>query len=323
MVDQFGRRIEYMRLSITDRCNLRCQYCMPNGITLARHCDLLTYEEMLRICKIAVKLGVSKFKITGGEPLVRLGCINFIRNLKELPGVKEVTLTTNGLLLPAYLEELKQIGIDGINISLDTLDDLEYRKLTGYGNQAIPHLLTIIQTCLDLGIKTKINTVLLADNLNSLCDIAGLAKNRSLDVRFIELMPIGEGAKVKGITAAEALARLKVRWNDLHPTSEKRGNGPASYYRSKQLQGRIGFIHAVSQQFCNDCNRIRLTSSGILKPCLCYEQGKELAPLLRGGVSDLTLMETIAEQISLKPRRHCFSDRNSITEHKVMSQIGG
>ncbi len=321
MTDRFGRTIDYMRVSITDRCNLRCKYCMPKGIALMRHRDILRFEEMLRLCSIAARLGITKFKITGGEPLVRLGSADFIARLKSVPGVEQVTLTTNGVLLKEHLDELLAAKIDGINISADTLDADVFRALTGCGEKT--NLERIISECARRGVKTKVNAVLLQETFGGVAELAGLARYLPVDVRFIELMPVGEAVGMKGVGMKAALERLREYWPDLRPVDEKRGNGPASYYASKSLLGRIGFISAMSHSFCDNCNRVRLSSAGILKPCLCYEEGKDLRTSLRAGASDGELLTRMRACIESKPQAHCFGSAENVTERNAMSAIGG
>lgn len=322
MTDQYGRVIDYMRVSITDRCNLRCRYCMPEGVVLAEHGDLLTYEEILRVCRAAVSLGIVKFKITGGEPLVRRGCTDFIARLKALPGVEQVTLTTNGLLLSKHLAALCQAGIDGINISLDTMDGAVYRELTGSDADAST-VVQAVRECTARGLRVKTNTVLLERTLPGVVELAALARELPVDVRFIELMPIGEGAALKGVPMDAALGLLRERWPDLHPVEERRGNGPARYYACRNLMGRIGFIDAVSHRFCGRCNRVRLTSTGMLKPCLCYEEGTDFRALLRADRDDAALRNAIQACVWRKPQAHCFARSREITERGAMNQIGG
>lgn len=323
MIDQYGRKIDYMRVSVTDRCNLRCAYCMPDGIELIRHEDLRTYEELLHLCRIAVSSGIVKFKITGGEPLVRRGCTEFIRQLKRMPGVEQVTITTNGTLLPVYLEELWEAGIDGINISLDTLEESAYCHLTKSPQDTLKKVLEALDACLERGIKVKVNTVLLESTFESIDALVELAKAKPADVRLIELMPIGVGVKMKGASIEMALRRLKELLPDLHSVNEKRGNGPARYFHSESLIGHIGLIDAVSHSFCSECNRIRLTSTGVLKPCLCYDMGTDLGELLHRGLPDEALQEEMKRCIAHKPKAHCFSHKEAITERKGMNRIGG
>lgn len=323
MKDQFDRNIDYMRISITDRCNLRCAYCMPRDIRKKEHEEILTYEEILRICRAAVTLGIAKFKITGGEPLVRRGCVPFMQSLKELPGSAQVTLTTNGILLAGYLDTLADCGIDGINISIDSLDAKKYKELTGCAGAEVAKVLAALERGASLGLRMKVNAVLLDQTEEDLTALASIAARHPIDVRFIELMPIGEGRARKGMPIGQALKILRCSWPDLAPTSETRGNGPARYYRSRGLLGRIGCIDALSHAFCGGCNRVRLTSTGYLKPCLSYEEGTDLRALLRGGATDDELCLTLQNGIYCKPRAHSFLDKSGATEHRNMNQIGG
>ena len=322
MTDQFGRNIDYLRVSVTDRCNLRCRYCMPDGVCLAAHEDILRYEEILRICEMAVRLGITKFKVTGGEPLARRGCVDFIRALKALPGVEQVTLTTNGLLLATVLNELEEIGIDGINISLDSLDGALFAALSGGPLDGPQRVLACLDECIGRGIRTKVNAVLLEENRAEWPKLAALAA-RGADVRFIEKMPIGPGRELRGADPDEALRDLQAHWPDLHPVDEARGNGPARYFASAALKGRIGVIDAVSHKFCSSCNRVRLTSTGRLKPCLCYDDNADLRALVRGGAADDELLAVMRQTIYAKPRAHCFDAVQDITERRGMNQIGG
>lgn len=320
MRDQFSREIDYIRFSITDRCNLRCRYCMPQGVPLGCHQDLLSFEEFLEVARAAVELGITRFKVTGGEPLVRRGCLNFLRRLKSLPGVEQVTLTTNGALLAPLVPDLAGMGLDGVNISLDDPTPEGFRAITGF--DLLPQVLEGLSTCVAAGLKTKLNCVLLPGCEGRLPAMAAFAQGRPVDVRFIEVMPIGEGARHPGPTREQALAILRQRWPDLHPVEETRGNGPAHYYASTGLTGRIGMIDAVSHKFCAECNRVRLTSTGMLKPCLCYGEGTDLRAVLRGSAPG-ELKQVLAAAIWSKPQAHCFDSGARITEHKNMSEIGG
>ena len=322
MRDALGREINYMRLSITDRCNLRCCYCMPAaGVTPIVHDDILRYEELLRIAQAAAALGIDRFKVTGGEPLVRRGVADFIRALKALHGVRQVTLTTNGLLLPSMLDALLAAGMDAVNISLDTLDNAQYQAVTRSAHTA-DEVLRAVRLCAGR-LPTKINAVLLPETASQLIPLSHLAQELPVDVRFIEQMPIGTGKTASAEAETSVLGRLRAVWPDLAPVEERRGNGPARYFAAGQLKGRIGLIQAVSHAFCTDCNRVRLTSTGFLKPCLCYDEGTDLKPLLRGGADDAALAAAMKQAISQKPAAHCFAQRQNITEHKSMSQIGG
>lgn len=323
MLDRFGRNIEYMRVSITEKCNLRCRYCMPNGKDCPTCDDTLSRAELLRICCAAVSLGVTKFKITGGEPLMRRDCVEIIKDIKSTPGVEEVTLTTNALYLAPLLPALVSAGVDGINISLDSLTPERYARITGAAPTMLSHTLDTIDACCKFGIKTKVNCVLLNETSDEVTALARLAKDKSLDVRFIELMPIGLGAHTERTDPDTALAAIQEMWPQIHPTGEKRGNGPAHYYEIPGFKGKIGFIDAVSHKFCSECNRVRLTSTGLLKPCLCYGESTDLKAVIRSGADDEALCTALSRAIYSKPRAHCFDTRENITETHMMSQIGG
>lgn len=323
MLDQYGRKIDYLRISVTDRCNLRCRYCMPEPIAAVRHEDILRYEEILRICRAAAELGITKFKVTGGEPLVRAGCADFIAALKKQPGTEQVTLTTNGLLLEKNLDALTAAGLDGVNISLDTTDNERFRRITGYSGDGADTLQRVLRECCAKELKAKINSVLLEETEADAPTLAAIAAELPVDVRFIELMPIGFGTTMKRVSPDNILSSLRERWPDLAPTDETRGNGPAHYYKSAALLGRIGFIDAVSHKFCAECNRVRLTSTGQLKPCLCYADSADLRALIRGGCTDDELREALRIAVYNKPRAHCFGTDTAVTEKHIMSQIGG
>ncbi|OUQ15870.1 GTP 3',8-cyclase MoaA [Lachnoclostridium sp. An14] len=321
MRDQYGRDIHYLRISVTDRCNLRCAYCMPEGIKQLPHGEILRYEEILRICRQAVKLGICHFKVTGGEPLVRRGILDFLRELKAMDGAETVTLTTNGLLLSEAAGELAAMNIDGVNISLDTAGREDYAAITG--RDAFETVDRAIREVVRLGIPTKCNCVLLSGGENRILPVVEYARRLPVDVRFIELMPIGAGAGGGGLSAAAAREILGKEYPDLAPAEEKRGFGPARYEASARLKGRIGWIDAVSHSFCQGCNRVRLTSTGLLKPCLCYGDGTDVKSLLRGGCGDEELKTALAQAIYGKPRAHCFDGGGPVTESHTMAEIGG
>ena len=312
--------VKALCLHVAHDCNLRCKYCMPHGVEFTPHEQILTYEEFLRIAQVAVRLGITRFKITGGEPLVRKGVTDFIVALKRLPGVEEVTLTTNGVRLAELVPALKEAGVDGVNISLDAADPETFQAITGFDQ--LGNVLAGLDASLAAGLHTKINFVLLAGCEGRVLPVAKLAQSRPVDVRFIEVMPIGAGAESRGLAPAEARKLLLAQWPDLHPVEEHRGNGPAHYDASARLLGRIGWIEAVSHAFCASCNRARVTSTGLLKPCLCYGEGTDLRALLRGGAGDAALEQAMAATIYEKPRSHCFGT-GQITEQHVMAAIGG
>ena len=261
MLDKLNRKIDYLRISVIDRCNLRCVYCMPEeGVESIPHEEILTYDEILRICETVSQLGIKKIKITGGEPLVRKDIVNLIRDIKNLDKIEQVTLTTNGILLYDMLDDLYDAGIDAINISLDTLKKDNFKQITR--RDGLEKVLMAIDKAYDLGIRVKINCLAIRDfNINELADIANFAKDREIDVRFIELMPIGFGKKYTQIDNDEILSILESNFGAFEQVTEKRGNGPAKYYKNKDMKGCIGFISAISHEFCESCNRIRLTSN--------------------------------------------------------------
>ena len=320
MKDKSGRSINYLRISVTDKCNFRCRYCMPDPVPDVEHEEILRYEEILRICEAAVRLGIRKFKITGGEPLVRTACVDFMRCLKETDGVETVTLTTNGMFVKEHIDEFKHMGLDGINISLDTLDRKQFHRLTG--TDGVDAVVDAVAACVSAGLKTKINSVLLSETKSQILRLAHLAQEMPVDVRFIEVMPIGFGRFEKGPTEDAVLQILQAEYPDLAYRRDVRGNGPAVYYGSSLLQGYIGFIAANTHRFCDECNRMRLTSTGFLKPCLCYDSGIDLKAVLRGGSGD-SLTAALTRAVKSKPQGHCFSHIGEITENKTMNRIGG
>ena len=320
MIDSYGRTINYMRISVTDRCDLRCRYCMPaEGIEKVDMSRILTYEEILRICSAAADLGISRFKITGGEPLVRKGCTSLIAEMKRIPGVEQVTLTTNEQQLAAVIDELAAAGLDGINISMDSLKSDRYSLITGGGDQR--RTLNAIDESIRAGINTKVNCLLQKQiNDDEILDFAAFAFEKGIDVRFIEIMPVGYGNPDAGLSNDEVLDRLKAGYPDLTGDDSEHGNGPAVYYKLPEGSGAIGLISAMHHSFCESCNRIRLTSQGLIKPCLCYEEGVDLRPALEAG--DGALKAALKEAIRRKPAGHSFHDRTSV-EPRAMSQIGG
>lgn len=323
MLDKYGRLIEYMRVSITDRCDLRCRYCMPEGCDKVSMSQILTYEEIIRICKAASELGINRIKITGGEPFVRLGCTDLIKEIKSLNGIEEVTVTTNGQTLDRYIDELIDIGVDGINISLDTLKPERFGFITGRGK--LEKTLRSIELAAGSGIKTKINTLLQKEfNEDEIFDIAALAFRFGIDVRFIEMMPVGAADAGTGLSNPEVLQKLMEIWPDLEPDMSSHGNGPAVYYKRPEVKGGIGLISPIHGKFCKYCNRVRLTSQGQLKPCLSYDTGTDLTPFLRG--TDDELRKALREAIYEKPKAHSFGVTDTDgdhAEHRLMSQIGG
>lgn len=320
LTDQYGRVINYMRVSITDRCNLRCRYCMPDGITCIPMEEILTLEETAQVCRQAAALGISRIKVTGGEPLVRLGCIELIRMLKAVPGIAQVTLTTNGVLLEKYADALCEAGISAVNVSLDTLDAAEYREITGF--DAFESVMRGISAVSAHRIPVKINSVLHKEQEEAYVKLAELAKDRPVSVRFIEMMPIGYGRNYKPVSNKAIFQGLEEHFGALTADETVHGNGPAVYYKIPGFWGSIGFISAIHGKFCGSCNRIRLTPAGQLKPCLCYGDGISIKEAVRGGQWQ-EVRSLIAEAVMKKPAGHAFDDRAAVTEHREMARIGG
>ena len=312
-----------MRISVTDRCNLRCRYCMPDGIERIPRSDLLTYEEIAFVCRQAADLGIGSFRITGGEPLVRKGCVRLVSMLKETPGVRRVTMTTNGVLLGEHLNGLLDAGLDAVNISLDTLDRGQYKAITGMDE--LDRVLASIRRAAGK-LPVRINCVICREiNDDAPGELATLARDLPVDVRFIELMPIGAAKGLETVPNASVLARIEEQYGKTTESPGGDGDGPAVYRRADGFTGRIGFISAMHGKFCAACNRLRLTSVGELKPCLCYADTVPLREILRDGAADKEerIREKIREAVRLKPQAHCFECRENVTEEKEMVRIGG
>jgi cyclic pyranopterin phosphate synthase len=289
LTDPYGRTLDYLRLSVTDRCNLRCVYCMPaEGVEFVPHENILSYEEMIHIVRLMAARGLKKVKITGGEPLVRKHLASLVSRLTAIPGITKVTLTTNGTLLRDQLPDLVAAGLDGVNISLDTLDPGTHAALTRGGK--LRDVLDSIESALRYARKgqltVKLNCVpIKASGVanSSILDLAALARENPLHVRFIELMPIGLGKGLPSYSDGEIRAILENAFGPMTFSSVKLGNGPAVYYSLPGFTGKIGFISALSHEFCDSCNRLRLTSEGFLKTCLQYGDGVDLRSALRGA----------------------------------------
>lgn len=326
MIDSCGREIDYMRISVTDRCNLRCRFCIPEGeFKFLNNEDILNFEELKKIINAVVPLGIKHFRITGGEPLVRPGITKFISEIKKINGVKTVTMTTNGVLLGEKALELAKAQIDGINVSLTSLDSLEYEFVTG--KNKINQVLEGISKSIEYGIHTKINCVPLINiNEDNIVKLAAIAKKEKIDVRFIEMMPIGKGASFGSISNEIIRSRLEEKYGAAISSINIKGKGPAVYYKFPDFIGNIGFISAKSHEFCNKCNRIRLTADGYLKLCLNYNDGISLKEAVREEISREELSEKIKKAIFKKPEHHNFNKKNNSGYGKntrFMAQIGG
>lgn len=323
MLDRYGRVINYLRISVTDRCNLRCCYCMPEGVQDVGLKNILTFEEIWEIVRTGVSLGITHIRITGGEPLVRKGCVDLIRGIREIPGVETITMTTNGVLLGNYGKQLKEAGVDGVNISLDTLDPEEFYKITG--KRELQEVLVGIRAAKTAGLPVKLNAV----NRKELDPIplVRYAQEENLPLRFIEMMPVGYGKKYVGRSNEELRETLeavcgKAECMTNREELSRMGSGPAVYYQFSDLKVPVGFISAIHGKFCDTCNRVRLTAEGYLKLCLCYDEGEDLRRVLREGEKEN--LRTIMEQtIFRKPAAHCFEHPAEMTETHEMVKIGG
>ena len=331
LTDSFGRGLDYLRVSVTDRCNLRCFYCMPQeGVEWKPHDDILSFEEIIRVVNIMAGLGVKKIRVTGGEPLLRRGTSSFLKNLKTISGIENVTLTTNGLLLGAYLDGVESLGKnslpDGINISLDAIDNKLYRQITHCDDAKPEEVFPLIDLLLEKNILVKINCVIMVSvNESEILPLAELSKNKNIIVRFIELMPFGSASDLKPVSGQEAAAHIEKVFGVLTPFDGISGSGPAVYYSLSGFTGKIGFINAVTHGFCETCNRLRLTSEGFLRLCLFNDLGVDLRKLLRSGVNDKELADIVSRIVEKKPRVHTLSGVYGDAQEHLdrMSWIGG
>lgn len=318
MLDNYNRKINYMRLSVTDRCNLRCRYCMPEaGVSKKKHHDILRHEEMVSIVQAGAKLGIEKVRLTGGEPLIRKGIVNLVSDIKKVKGIKEITMTTNGLLLEAYLDDLVKAGLSRINLSLDTLVASKYSEITRGGD--LSKVLNIIPRIMSYGLKLKINVVLIGGfNDQEILDFINLTVDDDIDVRFIELMPIGQASKwnngkfVSNQVVLESCNLSLIDNNDI--------GSPATYYRYGEAKGRVGLINPISCTFCDSCNRIRVTSDGKIKPCLHSNEEIDLMDLLRKNVPILPILK---QAIINKPKEHEINNDGYSPIKRDMNRIGG
>ena len=318
MHDSYGRKINYLRISLTDRCNLRCKYCMPEcGIDKFAHDDMLSLEEIYLITKAFVELGVDKVRFTGGEPLARLGVVDLISRVSKLEGLKDISMTTNAILLEKYAEDLKAAGLNRVNVSLDTLDRDKYKEITRGGN--IDRFWAGIKEAKRVGLTPiKINTVLIGGfNDSEIIDLVNLTRDEEIDLRFIELMPIGEAAswaKEKFVSNDLILDKVK----QLVSVERKDPSSPATYFKLPGAKGRVGIINPISCKFCSNCNRVRLTSQGMLKLCLHSNKEIDMKKALREGKD---LKDLIAKSILKKEESHHLEDGEYIDRN--MNQIGG
>ena len=324
LVDSFDRQINYMRISVTDRCDLRCIYCASNPFHDQTHENTLRYEEISRVVQAAATIGVSKIRLTGGEPLVRFHLDHLVNMLVGIPGIEEVSMTTNGTLLAKYAAELKTAGLKRVNVSLDSLKPDRFAYITG--DDKLKDVLQGIEVANSVGlVPVKINMVVLKDiNDDEILDFARKTITDSWNVRYIEYMPFAR-AKMHSnglVSSQEIISIIRKQFGELEPHHSSIGNGPAKYYKLPDSNGTLGFIGAVTECFCADCNRFRLTSDGKLRPCLLDDDEIDIREPLRHGATIKELAEIIQLAASVKREQHHLSGGDMPTA-RSMRQIGG
>jgi len=321
--DSFQRPINYLRISVMDRCNLRCVYCMPvGGVCPLAHDDILRYEEILTIARAAAEMGIDKIRLTGGEPLVRAGLPELVAMLASIGTINDISLTTNGTLLARYAAELKSAGLNRVNVSLDSLKPDKFREITR-SDAKLADVLEGIEAAGGAGLEpVKLNMVVIPGvNDDEVLDFAAKTIDEEWHVRFIELMPfVGETENPQFVSASEMKKRIE-RLGKLEPCLPSVGNGPAKYFRLPDARGTIGFITPVSEHFCFNCNRLRLTADGKLRPCLLSDYEVDLKGPLRGGADAEGLKKLIEEAVANKPQQHHIAEGE--VPRRPFSQVGG
>jgi cyclic pyranopterin phosphate synthase len=318
------RKIDYLRISVTDRCDLRCLYCMPpEGVAKMAHGDILTFEEILKVVRAAVPLGISHFRLTGGEPLVRKGILDLVREMGKTPGIEDLTLTTNGIRLEGLAADLKKAGIGRLNVSLDSVHPETFRRITRGGD--LTKVLRGLSAARSAGFAAlKLNAVVLKGiNDAEVFDLLDYARAGGHPIRFIELMPVSV-ATVAGedrYLPVSDLRRTIEQRIPLETEGTKPGCGPAEYFRSRDGRLLIGFIAPISSVFCRSCNRVRLTAEGKLRPCLSSDREVDLRSALRGGAGEREIGALLAQAIAAKPASHRFGE-TGVSRRKMVS-IGG
>ncbi len=328
LIDSFGRHIEYLRVSVTDRCNYRCVYCMPErGIEKGRQRDLLTLEELTRLIRLFSELGISKVRLTGGEPLVRRNLMQLVRDVNSMPGVSDLSLSTNAHLLERYAKPLREAGVERVNISLDSLDKTIFRELTLRGD--LDRVIRGIDAALAAGMNpVKLNMVVMkGTNDHEIEAMLDFAAERGAELRFIETMPVGDAGSgtMNNYYPADLIMERVHKWagSDLVPVKGRKGAGPARCYRVGAGPATIGVISAISRHFCDGCNRVRLTAKGELVLCLGQEDTVSLGKPLRRGGSDAEVKDLIRKAIDRKPRAHDFLISGNSGPATEMSSLGG
>lgn len=326
MLDAYQREINYLRVSVTDRCNLRCYYCMPEeGVKLVSRREILRNEEITKLIEAASQVGIEKIRLTGGEPLVRKGLVGLVESIERISGINDIALTTNGVLLPDMAKELKAAGLKRVNISLDTLNPDTYSFITRFGD--INQAWMGIKAALEIGFDpVKINCVVIKGvNCHEVAEIAALTLKYPLHVRFIELMPVSGDNKwssQKHVSVSDIRASIELVLGNLQEAKKPSGNGPANYFTLPGAIGTIGFISPISHSFCHCCNRLRLTSDGMIRQCLYSEKEYDIKTPLRSGAGMDELVDIFARALRDKPEHHNFQ-KGWYDDKRSMSQIGG
>ena len=328
ITDQFFRKINYLRVSVTDRCDLRCVYCMKEKMNFLPKTEVLSLEEIERLCDNFIDLGVEKIRLTGGEPLVRKDIIHLIKNLnkkKSVSNLKEITLTTNGSLLKKFSKELKMNGVDRINVSLDTIIKDKYKEITRFGN--LENVLDGIEEAKKNNIKVKINTVVFKNfNENEICELVNWANKKLIDITFIEVMPMNDTDMPRHMQFVSLENVYKeLDKNFKFENSDYNTGGPSNYYISKKLDIKVGFITPLSNNFCASCNRVRISSTGKLYMCLGQNEFVDFREILRNDRSDDFIKEKIKFALSIKPKKHDFIINSEVKPymHRYMNETGG
>jgi len=325
LIDRFNRNLNYLRISITDRCNLKCLYCVPRDlIPKLPHHEVLSYEEILRIVRVSIGLGTSKVRVTGGEPLVRKGVYHFLKQLAGIEGLLDISLTTNGVLLKDNIHKIKSAGIKRLNISLDTLNREKYKQITGY--DFFDQVWEGIELAQRMGFyPIKINVVPVKGiNDDELVDIAKLSMTHPFHIRFIEYMPMGSShMDIDRHLLAPEIKKHIEQLGELVPVDRSTHDGPAERFKFESGRGEIGFIRPISRHFCQTCNRLRLTASGQLRPCLMHDKQEDLKSIIRKGCSDRELAEVFLEAVRHKPLEHKLQTDHNAGSAVQMCAIGG
>lgn len=325
LCDSHQRVINYLRVSVTDRCNLRCVYCMPEeGVTACSHADILRYEEIARVVRVAAELGISRVRLTGGEPLVRRGFVELVRMIAAIPGIEDLSMTTNGTLLAQHAQQLAESGLRRVNVSLDTLSSQRFAQITRLGS--LEAVLAGIDAARRAGLQPlKINMVVLRGiNDDEVVEFARRSLTEGWHVRFIEMMPVGEGSHWSEdayVPSHEIRERIEGALGPLEPATLG-GNGPARYWRLAGASGTIGLISPLSEHFCQQCNRLRLTADGRLMPCLLSDLQVDVRAALRSGADDAQLRDLFRQTLEIKPTSHHL-DQHLIPKCQQMSKVGG